>query len=67
MLLANKHIWESNFGTNNVSFEINFRKKKIFKYVHVKMALPKKKKCMCCFCDEILLAGAVVPLFNSYK
>ena len=43
MLLANKHIWESNFGTNNVSFEINFREKKIFKYVHVKMALPKKK------------------------
>ena len=43
MLLANKHIWESNFGTNNVSFEINFREKKIFKYVHVQMALPKKK------------------------
>ena len=26
-----------------------------------------KKKLMCCFCDEILLAGAAVPLFNSYK
>ena len=25
-----------------VSFEINFREKKIFKYVHVQMALPKK-------------------------
>ena len=62
MLLANKHIWESNFGTNNVSFEINFREKKIFKYVHVQMALPNKK-----FCDEILLAEAAVPLFNSYK
>ena len=32
-------------------------------YVHVQMALPK----MCCFSDEILLAGAAVPLFNSYK
>ena len=39
---------------------------KKFKYVHVQMALPKKKL-MCCFCDEILLAGAAVPLFNSYK
>ena len=45
-----------------VSFEINFREKKIFKYVHVQMALPNKK-----FCDEILLAEAAVPLFNSYK
>ena len=50
-----------------VSFEINFREKKIFKYVHVQMALPKKKKLMCCFCDKILLAEAAVPLFNSYK
>ena len=40
---------ESNFGENNVYFEINFREKKLFKYVHVQMALPvpkavKKKK-----------------------
>ena len=34
---------ESNFGGNNVSFEINFRENKIFKYVHVQIALPKKK------------------------
>ena len=27
----------------------------------------KKKNLMCCFCDEILLAGGAVPLFNSYK
>ena len=40
MLLANKRL--PNFGANNVSFEINFREKKIFKYVHVQMALPKK-------------------------
>ena len=33
---------ESNFGGNNVSFEMNVREKKIFKYVQ--MALPKKKK-----------------------
>ena len=32
----------SNFGGNNVSFEINFREKRISKYVHVQMALPKK-------------------------
>ena len=39
----------------------------IFKYVHVQIALPKKNFLMCCFCDEILLAGAAIPLFNSYK
>ena len=54
---------ESNFGGNNVSFEINFREKRIFKYVHVQMALPKKGfKLMFFFCG-----GAVVPLFNSCK
>ena len=37
-------IQESNFGTNNVSFEINFREKNIFKYVHVQMALRFLKK-----------------------
>ena len=48
---------------NDVSFEINFREKKIFKYVYVQMALPKKNfKCV-----QILLAGAALPLFNSYK
>ena len=56
-------IRESNFGANNVSFKINFRKKKIFKYVHVQMALPKKN-----FEGvQILLAGAAIPLFKSYK
>ena len=65
MLLANQRFTrrESNFDANNVSFENNFREKKIFKYVHVQMALPKKNfKCV-----QILLAGAAVPLFNSYK
>ena len=42
---------ESNFGGNNVSFEMTFRDEKIFKYVQ--MALPKKKF-KCFFCDEIL-------------
>ena len=42
---------------------MNFREKKIFKYVHVQKALPKKNfKCV-----QILLAGAAVPLFKSYK
>ena len=44
MLLANQRLFtrrQSNFGQNNVSFEINFRKRKIFK--HVQIALPKKK------------------------
>ena len=36
-------IRESNFDANNVSFEINFREKKIFKFAHVQMALPKKE------------------------
>ena len=35
MLLAN----QSTFGMNNVSFEVNFRERKILKYIHVKMAL----------------------------
>ena len=40
-------IRESNFGMNNVSFEINFREKEIFKYVHLQMVLPKKNfKCV---------------------
>ena len=33
---------ESNFGGNNVSFEINFKEKGIFKYVRVQMVLPEK-------------------------
>ena len=33
---------ESNFGANNVPFDINFREKKIIKYVHVQKPLPKK-------------------------
>ena len=32
---------------------INAIGKKFFKYVRVQMALRKKKKIMCCFCDEI--------------
>ena len=43
---------ESNFGGNDVSFEINFREKEIFKYVHVQMALPKKIS-KCFFGDEM--------------
>ena len=39
MLLANQHLPDRN---QNVSFEMNFREKKIFKYIQ--MALPKKKK-----------------------
>ena len=57
---------QGNVNVGVHGFEINFREKKIFKYVHVQVALPKKNL-MCCFCDEILLAGAAVPLFNSYK
>ena len=42
MLLANKSLPDGNqiLEGNNVSFEINFKEKKIFKYVHVQMALP---------------------------
>ena len=34
---------KSNFDANDVSFEINFREKKIFKFALVQMALPKKE------------------------
>ena len=62
MLLAKTFtIRESNFGANNVSFEINFREKKIFKYVHVQMALPKKNfKCV-----QIVLAGAALQIIKN--
>ena len=54
MLLANQHLitrQESNFGGNNVSFEMNFREKKIFKYVQM---VPPKKNFKFFFGDEIL-------------
>ena len=35
-------LWESHFGANNVSFEINFRLKKFFEDAHIWIALPKK-------------------------
>ena len=50
MLLANQRLPDVNqiLGRMfDVCFEINFKEKKIFKYVHVQMALPKKKfKCV---------------------
>ena len=36
MLLANQRLPDG----NNVSFEINFKEKKTFQYVHVQMVLP---------------------------
>ena len=54
MLLADQHLitrQESNFGGNNVSFEMNFREKKIFKYVQM---APPKKNFKFFFGDEIL-------------
>ena len=62
MLLANQRLPDG----NQILARMSFREKKILKYVYVQMALPKKIY-MCSFCDEILLAGTAVPLFNSYK
>ena len=43
MLLANQRFQDGNqILARMMSLEINFREKKIFKYVHVQMALPKK-------------------------
>ena len=53
-------IRESNFGANNVSFKISFREKKIFKYVHVQMALPKKR-----ICDEMELPYLYLTATNN--
>ena len=64
MLLANQRLPDRNqtlAGIMPVSFEMNFRERKIFKYVQ--MALPKKKF-QCFFCDEIL-PYRTVPLFNQ--
>ena len=62
MLLANKRL---PYGDQILAGIMSLLKSILgnFKYVHVQMALPKKNfKCV-----QILLAGAAVPLFNSYK
>ena len=65
MLLANQLLPD---GNQILARIMSLLKKKIFKYVHVQMPLPKKiLMCFFFFSDEILLAGAAVPLFNSYK
>ena len=44
MLLDNKRLPQGNqILTRIMSLEINFREKKIFKFAHVQMALPKKE------------------------
>ena len=53
MFLANKRLPWSVLG------EKKFLSTSVFRWRFVK----NKKKLMCCFCDEILLAGAVVPLW----
>ena len=45
MLLANQRLQDGNqilARMYDVSFEINFKEKKIFKYVHVQVALRKE-------------------------
>ena len=46
-------------------FEISFRERKFLSSSMFRWRF-LKKFLMCCFCDEVLLAGAAV-LFNSYK
>jgi len=47
------------------TFEINFKENKMFRYVHVEMALPKRMfKCLF-FWDEILPAGSAVLLLAA--
>ena len=60
MLLANQRL-------PDVSFEINFREKKMFKYVHVQMALPKKNfKCFFFFvCDDMELPYLYLTAANN--
>ena len=55
----------SNFGGNNVSFEISFSEKKIFKYVHVQMALPKKILNVFFLCDEMELPYLYLTATNN--
>ena len=65
MFLANKRLPNGNqILARIMSLLKSVLGKKIFKYVRVQMALHKKKKIEInvLFCDEILLAGAVVPL-----
>ena len=64
MLLANQRLPDGNQIFNVPFAEINCRE--IFKYVHVHVrGRFLKKKLFFFFCDEVLLAGAALPLFNS--
>ena len=71
MLLANQHLPDGNqILVQIMSLKINFREKKISKYVHVQMAFPIKNilnVVVFFYFYEILLAGAAIPLFNSHK
>ena len=59
MLLANQRL-------PDVSFEINFREKKMFKYVHVQVAHPKKNfKCFFFFCDDMELPYLYLTATNN--
>ena len=64
MLLANKRL---PYG-NQILARMSFRENKNFEVRPCSdgASIPKKNY-MRCFCDEILLAGAAVPLFNRYK
>ena len=67
MLLANQRLPEENqiFGGNNVSFEINFREEKMFKYVQ--MALRNINFEMFFFFWWNTASWSCLTLFNSYK
>ena len=65
MLLANKRLpYGNQILARIMSLLKSVLGKKNFKYDRVQTVL-RKKNWMCCFCDEILLAGAVVFLWTA--
>ena len=66
MLLANQRLPDGNqilVGIMSLSPKSILGKRKFLSTCRWRFL----KKIKCLFCDEILLAGAAIPLFNSYK
>ena len=69
MLLANQRLQDGNQILARIMSLLKsiLGKRKFLTTSMFRWRFLKKKILMSCFSDEILLAGAAVPLFNSYK
>ena len=69
MLLANQRLQDGNQILARIMSLLKsiLGKRKFLTTSMFRWRFLKKDFLMCCVSDEILLAGAAVPLFNSYK